>query len=109
MPQLAAGDYQLSLQLPGFRTARGTVAVKPGAASGVTFQMAVGSVEESGDSPLVAACRGRRPARTSSRGDGPVRIGGSNPGTPKNQGRHAGVFCGGRSVGRRKASSSLMR
>jgi TonB family protein len=76
VPQLAAGDYQVSLQLPGFRTARGVVAVKPGAASGVTFQMAIGSLEE------VVTVRSLRPAATAQPAPqaaptGPVRIGGS--------------------------------
>lgn len=97
--QLAAGDYQVSLQLPDFRTARGSVAVKPGAASGVTFQMAVGSLEEGGDSPLVETSRGR-PARASGRVDGTRQNRRFDPGSSKNQGRHAGVFSRGRS-GRR--------
>jgi TonB family protein len=76
VPQLAAGDYQVSLQLPGFRTARGTVAVKPGAASVVTFQMAIGSVEE------VVTVRSSRPAAAAqpapqASATSPVRIGGS--------------------------------
>jgi len=74
--QLPAGTYQVSLQLPGFRTARGVVDVKPGAVSGVTFQMAVGSLEE------VVTVRSSRPAAATPptpqvASTGPVRIGGS--------------------------------
>ena len=74
--QLAAGDYQLSLRLSGFRTARGAVEVKPGAASAVTFQMGVGSLSE------VVTVRSSRPAASAQpapqvASTGPIRIGGS--------------------------------
>ena len=76
VPQLAAGEYQLSLRLPGFRTARGAVEVKPGAAAGVTFHMAVGSLSE------LVTVRSSRPAAPAQpapqvASTAPIRIGGS--------------------------------
>ncbi len=44
--QLPAGEYTLSLSLIGFKTARGSVSVKPGARSSVTFEMGIGSLSE---------------------------------------------------------------
>ena len=74
--QLTPGEYQLSLRLPGFRTARGAVQVKPGAASGVTFHMAVGSLSE------LVTVRSSRPAAPAQptppvASTRPIRIGGS--------------------------------
>jgi protein TonB len=74
--QLAAGDYQLSLRLSGFRAARGAVEVKPGATSAVTFQMAVGSISEfvtvRSSMPVAPAQPAPQVAST-----GPIRVGGS--------------------------------
>ena len=44
LAQLSAGEYNLTLSLPGFRTARGSVSVKAGVRSAVTFEMTIGSV-----------------------------------------------------------------
>jgi TonB family protein len=46
LAQLAAGEYGLTLSLPGFRSARGSVNVKAGLKSAVTFEMAIGSLAE---------------------------------------------------------------
>lgn len=74
--QLPAGDYQLSLGLSGFRTARGAVEVKPGAASAVTFQLAVGSLSEF---VTVRSAMPAAPAQPAPQvaPTGPIRIGGS--------------------------------
>lgn len=44
--QLPAGQYQVGLSLTGFRTSRGSVSVRAGGTSAVTFQLAVGSLSE---------------------------------------------------------------
>src|SRR5262245_19464361 len=44
--RLSAGQYQVDLALTGFKSAKGVVNVKHGAVSTVTFQMAIGSLEE---------------------------------------------------------------
>ncbi len=78
LAQLSAGEYGLTLSLSGFRTARGSVNVKAGSKSAVTFEMAIGSLAEEvhvrAPAPL-AVSQPPRPADVNVAT--PIRVGGS--------------------------------
>lgn len=78
LAQLSAGEYGLTLSLPGFRTARGSVTVKPGSKSAVTFEMAIGSLAEQVNvrAPAPVAVS-QPPAPTGVNVGTPIRVGGS--------------------------------
>ena len=78
LAQLSAGEYGLTLSLPGFKTARGSVNVKPGLRSAVTFEMAIGSLAEevSVRAPAPVAVT-QPPAPPGGNVGAPIRVGGS--------------------------------
>ena len=77
LAQLSAGEYGLALSLPGFRTARGSVNVKPGSKSAVTFEMAIGSLAEQVNVRAPAPIAVSQPPAPADASVGtPIRVGG---------------------------------
>jgi TonB family protein len=78
LTQLSAGEYGLALSLSGFRTVRGSVNVKAGSKSAVTFEMALGSVSEQvnvrAPAPVVVT---EPPQPAAANVATPIRVGGS--------------------------------
>ena len=78
LDQLAAGEYGLALSLPGFKTARGSVNVKAGSKSAVTFEMAIGALAEQvnvrAETPVAVS---QPPAPAGANVGMPIRVGGS--------------------------------
>lgn len=78
LAQLQAGNYDLTLSLIGFRPARGTVSVRTGVKSAVTFEMAIGSLSEQVNVQAPAPAAVSQPAAPAAVNVGtPIRVGGS--------------------------------
>ena len=78
LDQLAAGEYGLTLSLPGFRPARGSVNVKAGLRSAVTFEMAIGALAEQVNVRAPAPVAVSQPPAPAAANVGtPIRVGGS--------------------------------
>ena len=77
LAQLPAGEYGLTLSLVGFRPARGTVSVRPGVKSAVTFEMAIGSLSEQVNVQAPAPVAVSPPAPPAVNVGTPIRVGGS--------------------------------
>ena len=78
LAQLPAGEYGLTLSLSGFKTARGSVNVKAGLKSAVTFELAIGSVAEEVQVRAPAPVAANQPPRPAEANvSTPIRVGGS--------------------------------
>lgn len=77
LAQLPAGEYGVTLSLAGFRTARGSVTVKPGSKSAVTFELAIGALAEQVNVRAPAPVAVSPPAPTGVNVVTPIRVGGS--------------------------------
>jgi TonB family protein len=77
LTQLSPGEYGLTISLSGFRTARGSVNVKAGMKSAVTFEMAIGSLTETVSVRAPAPVAVSQPPRPADASVGtPIRVGG---------------------------------